>query len=238
MATTDLPPPLASDTHPGSVLAAARARRRLSVEEAAARADLDPETVRALEEARVYRFETTQDALAAALVYATALGVSKREARQLVGLPVRPRLVAAILSQRFVAALLFAAALATAVWFGVSSRPTGREPVATLAATSTTPAVLETAALPQPWQIEVAVYNGTARPNAATHVANTIAGLAYTIGEVADAPRKDYPETRVYFAPGGEAIAERLANELGVKTTPLPGGDDPNRLVVIVGADR
>jgi hypothetical protein len=30
-------------------------------------------------------------------------------------------------------------------------------------------------------------------------------------------------------------IAERLGDELGVGTTALPGGDDPLRLVVIVG---
>jgi hypothetical protein len=226
-----------NEAQPGSIFAAARARRRLAVEEAAARADLDPETVRALEEARVYRFETTQDAIAAALVYATSLGISKREARELVGLPVHPRLVAAVLSARFAAALLFAGAVGAAVWFGVTSRPAPSEPAAAAAAPVTQPATVAPEALPQPWQIEVAVYNGTNRPNAATQVANTIAGLAYTIGEVADAPRKDYPETRVYFAPGGEAIAERLASELGVGTTPLPGGDDPSRLVVIVGRD-
>ena len=50
-----------------------------------------------------------------------------------------------------------------------------------------------------------------------------------------NADRKNYSETRVYYPPGAEAIAERLAGELGVGTTALPGGGDPNRLVVIVG---
>ena len=112
LATTDLPP-IETDVGPtpGSALAAARARRRLTVEEAAARADLDPETVRALEEARVYRFETPQDAIAAVIVYANGLGISKREARELVGLPVRPRLLDAVVSARFLAALVFLGAV-------------------------------------------------------------------------------------------------------------------------------
>lgn len=236
LTTTDLPPRHATEAHSGSPFAAARARRRLSVEEAAARADLDPHTVRALEEARVYRFETTQDALAAALVYATALGVSRREARQLVGLPVRPRIIDTVLSARFAAAILFTAAVGAAVWFGLDSRSDRPVPATVAQATTTAPpTTVEAAALPQPWQIEVAVYNGTDRANAATQVANAIAGMAYTIGEVADAPRRDYPDTRVYYAPGGEEIAARLAAALGVETTPLPGGEDPNRLVVIVG---
>ncbi len=41
----------------------------------------------------MYRFGSNADALAAALVYATALGISEREARQIAGLPVASRLV-------------------------------------------------------------------------------------------------------------------------------------------------
>ena len=62
--------------------------------------------------------------------------------------------------------------------------------------------------------------------------------LAYRIGDVDNADRRDYLETRVYFPPGAEAIAGRLAQELGVAITALPGGKDDRRLVVIVGADR
>ena len=42
----------------------------------------------------------------------------------------------------------------------------------------------------------------------------------------------------MYYPPGAEAIAGRLADELGVRTAALPGGDDPLRLVVIVGQSR
>ena len=93
-----------------SPLGAARVRRRLSVEEAAVRAELDPEAVRSLEESRVYRFESAEAALAATLVYATALGISRREARQLAGLPVPPRLIEALAPGRLLAAVALVAA--------------------------------------------------------------------------------------------------------------------------------
>jgi hypothetical protein len=90
--------------------------------------------------------------------------------------------------------------------------------------------------LPERWEIQVDVFNGTPTGNAAAGIANKIAGLAYRIGAVADASRPDYPRTLVYYPPGAGAIAKRLARELGVGTAALPGGDNPRRLVVIVGA--
>jgi hypothetical protein len=56
------------------------------------------------------------------------------------------------------------------------------------------------------------------------------------MGEVGNAERRDYRETRVYYPPGAEEIARRLANELGVETAALPAGDNPRRLVVIIGS--
>ncbi|MCC6222904.1 MAG: LytR C-terminal domain-containing protein [Thermoleophilia bacterium] len=219
-----------------SPLGAARVRRRLTVEEAAARAELDPEAVRSLEESRVYRFESAEAALAATLVYATALGISRREARQLAGLPVPPRLVEAASPGRLLAGLAFLAACAAVAWWlvlpGLHDRP------ADAPALAVRPTASPSASLPQPWEIQVDVYDGTGKRNAATLVANEVAALAYRIGAVERATNIDYRETRVYFPPGGRAIAERLAAKLGVGTTALPGGDDPLRLVVIVGTDR
>ena len=213
-----------------SPLAAARIRRRLTVEEAAARAGLDVEDVRCLEESRVYRFPSVDEALAATLVYATALGISEREARSLAGLPVAP--VSAWTLRRSLAALAFlAACLVLVLAFGGSAlRPDeGRE----------TSSVVAGKKLPPPWEIRVDVYNGTGVPNAATLVANELGGpLAYRIGTVENADRTDYLETRVYYPPGSEDIAKRLADQLGVETAALPGGKHENRLVVIVGRDR
>lgn len=221
-----------------SPLGAARVRRRLSVEEAAARADLDPEAVRSLEEARVYRFESAEAALAATLVYATALGVSRREARQLAGLPVSPRLVEVLMPGRLLAAAALAAACAAVGWWLVLPGLRADAPAPTASPLPAEPTASATASLPQPWEIQVDVYSGAGRRTAATLVANEVAALAYRIGTVAKAKDTGYRETRVYFPPGARAIAERLAAQLGVGTTALPGGDDPLRLVVIVGADR
>jgi hypothetical protein len=62
-----------------------------------------------------------------------------------------------------------------------------------------------------------------------------VAGLAYQIGKVGNAKSDNYRKTLVYYPPGGQEIAARLARELGVGTAALPGGDNPNRLVLIVG---
>ncbi|HEV3407929.1 MAG TPA: LytR C-terminal domain-containing protein [Gaiellaceae bacterium] len=213
-----------------SPLGAARVRRRLTVDEAAARAQLDADEVAALEEGRIYRFRSVQAAVSAALVYATSLGIDEREARRLAGLPVGRRPVEAWSLRRWTAALAFTAAALALVWFAVRPELSPRAE----SATGAVAAVVEPD-LPQPWEIEVHVFNGTRRANAATGVANEIAGLAYRIGNVGNAKRADYRETRVYYPPGGEAIAARLARDLGVGTVALPSGKDPHRLVVIVG---
>src|SRR5438874_3720354 len=73
-----------------SPLARARLHRQLTVEETARRAGISEEYARWLEEGRVYRFPSPDDALLAALLYGTALGIDNREARELAGLPVPP----------------------------------------------------------------------------------------------------------------------------------------------------
>src|SRR5439155_27302229 len=76
-----------TDTPP---LTAARVRRRLTVESAAKLARLTPDEVTWLEEGRLYRFPSSDSALLALLLYSTALGIGRREARQLAGLPLIP----------------------------------------------------------------------------------------------------------------------------------------------------
>src|SRR3989442_4773821 len=73
-----------------SPLARARLHRQLTVEETARRAGITAEEVHWLEEGRVYRFPKPDDALAATLLYASALGIDNREARELAGLPGAP----------------------------------------------------------------------------------------------------------------------------------------------------
>jgi transcriptional regulator with XRE-family HTH domain len=217
--------------HDRSALASARLRRRLTVDQAAKRAGLTPDQVEWLEEGRVYRFPSSDHALEAALLLATALEIDRREARELVGLPVPPRPLDVNPTGRLVGVAALSAALMALVAF-----------VAVPALSDTPPAVdplvAQAASLPKPWQVHVEVLNGAGDITWTRQVASSIQSLAYTVKNVRRADRFDYPRTAVYYAPGGRLVAVRLARQLGVTTKPLPGGDDPNRLVVIVGPQR
>jgi hypothetical protein len=133
------------------------------------------------------------------------------------------------------AALAFLLTCTSLAWFVVWPQifPEADDAVAASspAAHASTPAV----PLPARWQIQVDVLNGTNRGNAAAGLANQIAGLAYKMGRVGNAKERNYQKTLVYYPPGADAIAQRLGDELGVETVALPGGDDPLRLLVIVG---
>ena len=66
-------------------------------------------------------------------------------------------------------------------------------------------------------------------------LASRVQALGYRIEHVGKATSFNYPQTEVYYPPGGEGIALRLAHQLDVPVQPLPGGADARRLVVIVG---
>jgi hypothetical protein len=217
-----------------SPLVAARLRRRLTQEDAAALTSLELDDIKSLEESRTYRFPSTSDAIAAIVVYASALGITESEARELAGLPVQS-IVERWSLRRWAIVLGFVAVVAAFLLFVLRPQllPVEGPPAATAVAPKPVAAAQP---LPERWEIQVDVYNGTRRGNAAAALANEIAGLAYGIGDVRNADRRTYAETSVYYPPGGEAVARRLAGELGVGITALPGGEDPNRLVVIVGA--
>jgi transcriptional regulator with XRE-family HTH domain len=214
-----------------SPLVAARLRRRLTLEEAAARAELDVSAVKSLEECRTYVFPSTAAAIAAALVYGSSLGITRREARELAGLPCETAAERWSL-RRWLVVAGFVAALASLLLFALRPQIFPAGPPAPPAQAPVRPSA---APLPPRWEIQVDVFNGTSRGNAAAQLANEVAGLAYRIGEVRNANRRDYRETRVYYPPGADAIAERLAHELGVGVQALPGGKDERRLMVIVG---
>jgi transcriptional regulator with XRE-family HTH domain len=217
-----------------SPFVAARLRRRLTLEEAAARAELDVDEVKSLEESRTYVFPSTTAAIAAAVVYAASLGITPREARELAGLPA-DSIVERWSLRRWLYVFGFVGAVAALVVFVFRPQVFPAEAPPPAPAAAEKPAAPPAPPLPRPWEIQVDVFNGTKRGNAASGLANRIAGLAYAIGNVRNANRHDYPKTRVYYPPGAEAIAARLADELGVTTAALPGGDDDRRLVVIVG---
>jgi transcriptional regulator with XRE-family HTH domain len=213
-------PPIARPGPTGSPLQRARLQRKLTREEAAKRAELSADEVTWLEEGRLYRFPSGAVAVSAVLAYAAALGIDRREALDLAG---RPRPESASLP-RILGAAALAALFAVVAVALADPRLTGDE--------------RETAfgqELPPPWSVAVDVLNGSGDINHTRRVADRIGSLAYHIARVRRADRFDYPETAVYYQPGGKAIGARLAGQLDVETKPLPGGDDPRRLIVIVG---
>jgi len=216
---------------------AARARRKLQVDEVAEQAGLTVEAVDALEQGRLYRFPSQRDAIAAAVLYSSALGISVNEARQLAGLPPRESLLGRSARTRAGAIVAFAIATVLLAWFVIVPRLADEAPVADANVATFLPAPELAASLPERWEIEIDVLNGSEVGRAGARLADKIAGLSYQIKDVGNAPRDDYPETRVYYTPGSVGIAKRLAAELGVTTQELPGGNEPRRLIVIAGAE-
>jgi hypothetical protein len=209
-----------------SALARARVHRQLTVDEAARRAGLTSEEVEWIEDGRLYRFGPSEKATLALLLYATALGIGRREARRLAGLPVltsnrKNRL--AVLAGVAATALVVTLTVALPRVVGGSADDRG---------------VGAAQNLPAPWKISVDVLNGGGDITYTRRMADRVGSMAYQIKRVAPAGRFDYPETAVYFPPGAEAIGQRLADQIGVKARPLPGGKNRRRLVVIVGAPR
>jgi transcriptional regulator with XRE-family HTH domain len=203
-----------------SPLQSARVQRKLTREDAARRADISPEEVTWLEEGRLYRFPSTHVAVATTLLYASALGVDRREAFELAGRPRPPSAPESL--PRILGAAALAAIFAVVAVALADPRLGGEEKHGS-------------ADLPPPWRVSVDVLNGNGDINHTRRVADRIGSLAYHIAHVRRADRFDYTETAVYFQPGGKPLAERLAGSLGVETKPLPGGKDPRHLIVIVG---
>lgn len=215
-----------------SALASARLRRSLTVEEAAKRAGIPADQVTWLEEGRVYRFPSTDHAIEATLMLAAALEIGHREARELAGLPVPPRPLDVNPAARLVGVAALSAAVMAFLAFVVV--PAFSDD----AAAPVDPVVAQAATLPKPWKIQVEVLNGAGDINWTRQVGSRIQSLAYTVKKVGRADRFDYPQSAVYYSPGGRLVAVRLARQLGFVTRPLPGGANPNRLVVIVGPKR
>jgi LytR cell envelope-related transcriptional attenuator/Helix-turn-helix domain len=218
-----------------SPLARARVHRKLTVEEAARRADLPEEQVQWLEEGRLYRFPTADHALLATMLYATALGIDHREAQELAGLPVEPVPLRMNPLRRFGAMTAFAALILAAVLAVAFARSESSKPPA---AGGTSAAASNAATLPPPWGIKVVVLNGSGDIVYTRTLASRVQAMGYKITHVGKASSFNYPQTEVYYPPGGEGIALRLAKALDVPVQPLPGGTNPRRLVVIVGPRR
>jgi transcriptional regulator with XRE-family HTH domain len=210
-----------------SPLARARLHRQLTVEETARRAGITPEEVRWLEEGRVYRFPRPDDALAAAVLYASALEIDNREARDLAGLPVPPAPIERNSLPRLLAVGAILVSVVACGTLMLVSRTGGKS------GESNAEAIL-----PPPWRIPVTVLNGSGDINYTRRIASHIGAFGYSIKKVARADSFTYPQTAVYFPPKCEGVALRLAQQLGVTTKPLPGGSGACQLYVIVGPAR
>jgi transcriptional regulator with XRE-family HTH domain len=210
-----------------SPLGRARLHRQLTISEAARRAGISEEQARWLEEGRVYRFPSPDDALLATLLYGTALGIDNREARGLAGLPVPAQPVERNPLPRLVVlgGILIAITVLTVLVLIPHAGSNGK---------GTQNAIV----LPPPWRVDVNVLNGSGDVNYTRQVASRVQALGYTIKHVGRANSFSYPQTAVYFPPRCEALALRLARQLGVTAKPLPGGTGPCKLWVIAGPAR
>ena len=210
-----------------SPLADAREQRELSIKQVAYKSGLSEEEIEWLEEGRIYRFPSQNAALLAAVVYATAVGIDRYEARRLAGLPVSERLRvnarARLVVVGAVAALLSALVVMVAV--------PGLHPTRTQ---TRTVEAIPNANLPAPWKLKITVENGNGDITWTRQVASRIGGMGYTIVNVGRADRFTYPRTTVYNAPGENAVGLRLARQLQVDSQVGPGLKT-HQLLVVVG---
>jgi transcriptional regulator with XRE-family HTH domain len=208
-----------------SPLAEARERHGLSVTQVAYRTGLSEEEIEWLEEGRLYRFPSQNQAILSGIVYATAVGIDRFEARRIAGLPltgvVRVNAKARLAVVGALAALLSALAVMVLA------------PNIHLTRTKIVEAI-PNANLTPPWKLHVTVENGSGDINWTRTVASRIGAMGYTISKVGRADRFDYPSSTVYYGTGGQAVGVRLARQLAVQAQPAPGLT-PKQLLVVVG---
>jgi len=206
-----------------SPLADARGRHGLSVMQVAYRTGLTEEEIGWLEEGRLYRFASQNHALLAGIVYATAVGIDRAEARRLAGLPVgrvvRVNAKARLAVVGAIAALLSALAVMLLT------------PNLQITRTRTVEAIPNASLVP-PWKLQVTVENGTGDINWTRELASRIGAMGYTIEKVSRADRFDYPSSSVYYGTGGRDVGLRLARQLGVQAQQAPGLGDRELLVI------
>jgi transcriptional regulator with XRE-family HTH domain len=211
-----------------TVFATARLRRQLSREQVAQRSGITAEQVSWLEEGRVYAFRNPEDALAAALLLASGLEIDNHEARELAGLPVLPRPIERNPRGRLAAAALIVAGVAAAVMLGYALRGSASHVLIPGHGKAPLPAV---------WKVKVVVENGGGDINYTRRVATHIGSLGYQITSVKRASRFNYKHTTIFYSSIGQGkeLGQRLADELKADLLPLPSGNDPLHLLVIVG---
>jgi transcriptional regulator with XRE-family HTH domain len=216
-----------------SPLRDSRERRELTLRAVSLRSGLSEEEIEWIEEGRIYRFPSQGAAIMAAVVYATAIGIDKHEARRLAGLPVT-RTMGVNAKARLVA-VGAAAALLSALAVMVLS------PDLQVTRTRTVEAI-PNAGLPAPWKLQVNVENGSGDIAWTRELATRIGAMGYSITHVGRADRFDYAHSSVYYGPEGRDVGLRLARQLDVPAEVSPGLGARQLLVIVgpktVGASR
>jgi hypothetical protein len=214
-----------------SVFTAARVRRQLSIEEAARRSALTPDQVRWLEGGRVYAFRTPDDALAAAVLLASALEIDNHEARELAGMPVLPRSLQVNPRGRIALIVIVAAIVVVgAMVLGYTAADSQKTPAAA--------GVVDDPSLPPVWKIPVQIVNGGGDQVYTHQVADRVAAIGYNVVGIEPAARFVQRRTTVFYGPGArdqekaDALAQRLC---GIEVLPLPGGGKAGTIYVAVG---
>lgn len=208
-----------------SPLAEAREHHNLSIKQVAYRSGLSEEEIAWLEEGRIYRFHSQNQAILAAVLYASTVGIDRFEARRLAGLPVvgisRVNAKTRLIVVGAVAALLSALAVMMLV------------PNIRLTQTRTVEAIPNVNLLP-PWKLKVTVENGNGDIGWTRRLASRIGAMGYTISKVGRADRFDYSSSTVYYGAGASGVGTRLARQLCVTAQQAPGLLK-NELLVVVG---
>src|SRR5437660_3285311 len=185
-----------------SPLAEARKHHDLSIKQLAYRSGLSEEEIEWLEDGRIYRFPSQNQAILAAILYANAVGIDRYEARRLAGLPLvgisRINARARLIVVGSVAALLSALAVMMLM------------PNLRLTQTRTVEAI-PNANLTPPWKLQVTVENGNGDISWTRRVASRVGAMGYTIAKVGRADRFDYPASTVFYGQGGHDVGVRLA---------------------------
>jgi transcriptional regulator with XRE-family HTH domain len=211
-------------TPESSPLAEAREHHNLSIKQVAYRSGLSEQEIEWLEEGRIYRFPSQNQAILAAVLYASTVGIDRYEARRLAGLPVvgisRVNAKARLIVVGAVAALLSALAVMMLV------------PNIRLTQTRTVEAIPNANLLP-PWKLKVTVENGNGDISWTRQLASRVGAMGYTIAKVGRADRFDYPSSTVYYGPGGSGVGTRLARQLSVDAQQAPGLLRDELLVVV-----
>lgn len=85
---------------------------------------------------------------------------------------------------------------------------------------------------------QVHVLNNSTVQGLAADVANRLASAGNSTGEVGNLPDVETPQSMVYFSPGDEAAAKRVADQLGINYGPkIPAVENYPGLVVVVTQD-